>query len=54
MKKKISGRDKRAGEGRHSGLPSGADLKKKVPRSPDVKGARASKKLNAMREKPSP
>ncbi|KAH0942404.1 hypothetical protein HID58_002041, partial [Brassica napus] len=35
MKKKSSGRDKSAGEGRHSGLPSGADLKKKVPRSPD-------------------
>ncbi|KAF8050046.1 hypothetical protein N665_2060s0001 [Sinapis alba] len=37
-----------------SGSSGGIGAKKKLPRSPDLKGVRASKKLNALKARPSP
>ncbi|KAG2330578.1 hypothetical protein Bca52824_001758 [Brassica carinata] len=53
-KKKTIGRDRNIQAGRQSRNASGTELKRQVPRSPEIKGARASKKLNAIRGKPSP
>ncbi|KAF8117945.1 hypothetical protein N665_0008s0275 [Sinapis alba] len=53
-KKKSSGKDRSTQVGKQSGLPSGAVMRKKIHRIPDLKGVCASKKLNAIRGKPSP
>ncbi|KAF8089534.1 hypothetical protein N665_0502s0001 [Sinapis alba] len=53
-KKKSMGNDRNLQSGKQNGNGRGTDTKRKIPRSPDLKGARASKKLNSIRGRPSP